>query len=904
MMQRLTINQIARANLRQNRRAYLSMTIGIFLSIFLITAMCVSIQGMIARQGERAMDAIGAEDGAVFDSGLTDAELLDYGLFEPGMGHIYLTAKTKEGAGIGFYDELGEELLRRSFIEGRMPEKAGEIAAEPSALGLIREDIAVGDAFTLTVLPLDGAPEERTYTLVGILTEQSGRMQEAGAMLGVNTLEITVPAFLLSREEPAYATGRVVTHHLLNFLPGVTAEQVIRSSTYNQVEFFARTIDGRLTDIPIYTQIQNSGIFQYILLLVMLLGSLIVAACVGISGAMESQLARKTEEIGMLRAVGATRRQIRRVFGRESWLLAFLVTPAAVAAGVVAAWALALALSDMFLFRPTLTVLLPVIALSFITILLSSSLPLRRASRIMPMSVLRDTAILRKGKRIKSKKRFRVPRLMAARELRFHPTRSLGAAVLLTAMLSLAALTFYSFQFGAITLNAYPANFVLTDNDAWFTGNHLYFADYTSPNLLTEADINQIASLPLVKELNYKGKYYAVTFPVDRHPEYLKDHDNNHLHYLDPDAQDERPRFQGTYIDRDVVAAHNALQKVLETDRLLVTMELHVVSERKLLDLAAVADMGSIDMDAVNAGRQVLVNVPNLYQIETGRNSYIQTTDPKGFAGQVKLHRWDDYFEPGMTLSLTQLCDPNSDTSYAYHSWTEEDFLARYMELERHDAAVTVGAVVHDNSIVSEDVGLVTTEKGIRAMGLNALKFQSMDINLTQTPDEETEAWLYQRLRQIAYRNPGLRVINYLDARRESVAENNQVLMVLIAVIAVLFAVSLGLITGTVSRRIRADSRTIGILRAVGADNRALTGCYSGQIILTAALGLLGSFALIAVFVFAQGPYYFQYLPFVPAMVAVAAVMDALLLLCCMLMLRQRVRETIHKSIVDNIREL
>ena len=83
----------------------------------------------------------------------------------------------------------------------------------------------------------------------------------------------------------------------------------------------------------------------------------------------------------MLRAVGATKKQIRRIFGREALLLALIVSPLAMLAGCGAAWALEQAAPTLFLFSPSWWLLLPVLALSMLVILLSSWLPLRRASR-------------------------------------------------------------------------------------------------------------------------------------------------------------------------------------------------------------------------------------------------------------------------------------------------------------------------------------------------------------------------------------------------------------------------------------------------------------------------------------------------------------------------------------------
>ena len=43
-MKRLSINDIAKASLRTGKRAYLSLAIGIFLSIFLVTSMFFGVR--------------------------------------------------------------------------------------------------------------------------------------------------------------------------------------------------------------------------------------------------------------------------------------------------------------------------------------------------------------------------------------------------------------------------------------------------------------------------------------------------------------------------------------------------------------------------------------------------------------------------------------------------------------------------------------------------------------------------------------------------------------------------------------------------------------------------------------------------------------------------------------------
>ena len=892
-MKRLTINHIAAANLKHNRRAYLSMGIAIFLSVFLITAMCVSAQGMLVRQREAVAEKVGSEDMLAYDSGKTDEELFEYGWFEREMGHIYLMGKTAEDIGLGYYDELGEEMLRRKCVEGRMPEKAGEIAIERTAMNALRLESSVGDEITLTLTPIDGDTVERAFTLVGILTDQSAKL-DMRAMFHTGRLELAVPALIVSREEPAFATGRIVAHHLVKLLPNTTAREVLISLAYDPMEIAGVTYDGEVTNTPFSFSVQYTEVGQKIELMVLLVGSLIITTCVGISSALESQLTRKTEEIGMLRAVGATKRQIRQIFGREAWLMALIITPLAVGLGTGFAWVMARLTPDMLTFRPTASVLGPILGLSVGVILAASFLPLRRASKIMPMSVLRDTALLRRGKGIRSQSRFRVDRLMARRQLRFYPTRQIGAALLVGVMLVSVALTanVSTQHFAVLGIDGKPVWGFEADNFNAWTGLAPAFMDYVPKLSLRDEDLAQIRALPMVDSIT-PDREVEVVVPVDEASYYYFEvlHRNYHLYYLRMRETDES--YASYRLQADEIA-HGVLQSMLGTDKTLVVVPLRVVSEDELRRRVEKYGDGKVDMNAVNAGREVVANFPEIYEYPIGPSTVTRTNHWEG--DNYTAHYEEHFFTLDRTLSLTQFCYPEYD--YAGER-TAEEYEQLYQEAERHDATVRIGAVLTGNGY---EEGLYTTEQGLRAMALNDSKIFSISVYLTGVPDLETEQWLEQRITDIATRDPNVTVTNELAVGRERDASGRTIMIVMGSIAAVFFAVALGLIGGTVSRRIRADSRMIGTLRAVGADQGVITRCYSWSLVLTVALGVTLAAAVVGLMVALDGFYWTK-----RSWVEVAlpmAFMALAMLGCSLLVLRMRVRDSIKKSIVENIREL
>ena len=127
------------------------------------------------------------------------------------------------------------------------------------------------------------------------------------------------------------------------------------------------------------------------------------------------------------------------------------------------------------------------------------------------------------------------------------------------------------------------------------------------------------------------------------------------------------------------------------------------------------------------------------------------------------------------------------------------------------------------------------------------------------------------------------------------------IMTALLSVALLFFAVAVSMITGGVTRRIRADARMIGTLRAVGADAKTVAGCYRMQILLSIALGLLvGLACMIALLTSYYGRVWWMRI----AAPACVLGFSALCYAACMLALRSRIRETISRSIVENIREM
>jgi putative ABC transport system permease protein len=139
-----------------------------------------------------------------------------------------------------------------------------------------------------------------------------------------------------------------------------------------------------------YTHEQSSKVNQFLLLVYVLLALSVVVSLFGIVNTLVLSIYERTHELGMMRAIGTSRRQIRQMIRYESLITALIGGVLGLVIGVVGAilvTTLALSGSGYVLAIPagTLILLLVIAALAGV---LAAQLPARRAARLDVLSAL------------------------------------------------------------------------------------------------------------------------------------------------------------------------------------------------------------------------------------------------------------------------------------------------------------------------------------------------------------------------------------------------------------------------------------------------------------------------------------------------------------------------------------
>ena len=436
-----------------------------------------------------------------------------------------------------------------------------------------------------------------------------------------------------------------------------------------------------------------------------------------------------------------------------------------------------------------------------------------------------------------------------------------------------------------------------------FDPSRFGFCELASDRTLSDGDVTQLASLPEVGEVSVKrvanvllplegdSVYFMeaeddpgyASAPVDLPTDYLT---------LDNGWQDGTDGLNAATL---TFARHNwAAQQRLDTDRKLLPLYMYAVDEHSIKDLAA---EGHVDVEALNRGEQVLAYVPDLYRHVTadGQVEVEMFRRDKSY----QLFRQNDYFRVGQSLMLSQLRLSSDEIVTLGDS--QDEYRRLYDEAQLRQVTVSVGAVLTRYILQFYGSCLITTDKGAKAMGLDVDHTNYMSIRLDSPVSIEKEEALFQRISGIAARG-GMTVFNRLKSRRENRQEQRMGVITFASVTIVFLAAAVGLISGSIRRRVMADARAIGTLRAVGANAGTIRSCYSGQVFLTLLLGCAMGGALFGLYW-----RFSDYLPAgaSPALVAgtQAAALTALWG-ACMLMLNRSVHTVTKKSIIENIREL
>ena len=949
---KLTVNKLAFGNLRARKKQYTLMIIGIILAmVFTSASMFFAVCNEDSRQ-ERKWISLGKQDfilkkcdGFDLERFKQDGSVIDYATFEVIAYGYSPDDDFDDGMGIAVHNDKSRELSYFYFLDGRYPETENEIAIESDALYRMNlYDAKIGDEITLNLRAANGdgfleKETQKTYTLVGILKDRR-YTYEQWYMLNFSQECPEYPAAIVYDGAEVEIGGRPWITGLVDFnIDGKTSitplydsyKEYIRQSglkTYqsqilsnqnsvNYDEYFEggyfintggeNTMnDWALADMK---QITSLG--------TVLAAVLAVASCFGVINAFNTNLQERRKQIGMLRAVGATKLQIIRVFGREALLISLICAPLSVALGYFTVWIFSYLMGEIYVFNPEWYVVIGISVFGICFVMAAALVPLFYAARVTPMQAIRNTELGRKmkNKKIKSVKDFNSQKLIAKRSLVFHRFRKVSVSLILIATIIVSCfcvslLEYYTEK----TEYEYDYRVYSYGVPEYAFANFFYDFDL----MLKENDVDDISSNRHV--INATGRLeYAVNWLVDgEYPGFLKLAEFNRAVNYDKyeygfgEGENLKPEEIIDYYENGPEYSDEYLEfkEAVNYEAEPFGTRIQTQSEESLLSLNQYLLDGEINIEKLNSGEEVILVAPEeisysiKYNSDGSYASYGHDYITDGYyanysSGYTEILREKMPFKAGDTVNLSMLFNFDEKENKILEHEKAYDY-----KYERYDREVKIGAIISNNTnngFWNRLPMFLTTNQGISAFGC-PLRYEFIDINTVEemTPEIEEEIEAFFRAAGYEYDS------NYRMQELQK-TEMKTLVAGVSSIILLLFCIAASLVNNALTSKIRESKREIGTLRAVGASAKELTMVYIYQLLSMFGTGCGLGFGIYTV-VFFSAKLICKYavhivFPFEFRIFAAAAICLVLFAVCS-LNLYSKIKKHMKYSIVENIREL
>lgn len=632
-------------------------------------------------------------------------------------------------------------------------------------------------------------------------------------------------------------------------------------------------------------------------------------SCFGIANIFYTHLKERKKQIGMMRAVSATKRQIIWIFGREAFWIAAICTPISIVIAYLGVKLYALCMGEDFIFMPNLTVLFVGALFGMLCILLSALLPLISISRLSPLRSIRDADLMWKMKRkkIKSKQNFRMPHLLAQRKLLFSKRKTVFIRFLLVLTTLLCCFAVSDFRYSVIAMRNSDISYDYCIRPSVYDFSS-GFINTPSDGFISEVQRQEALQLPHVQDI-YGNKEAYVNLLMDEVSPYLLLGDlfkgTMYSHYVEPDwfaYNADNPLTKETFMS--IIQAEENPQYITAKERAGYTQEAMNIPLRAYNgntiqnNFENIVVEGSINLEKLNSGEEIILEAPS----KIGYYWRAETETPAASWGLLNLSpaaikKTNEIYKKNSAYILAAAESPFHAGDTITLSMLVEDEKGN---LTREDRDIRIGAILDDQDANASAVSLYTTLDGLDQFG-HDFPYSELFVELSTDYTAEQDYAMQNQLSNIFY---GQNIDSSFEMRQRSQDVNKSTLLTFGALVAVLYVVCISLINNTITAQIQEGKRSIGTLRAVGAAKQDIIHCFIIQIFDTVIWGVVIGLLLKPIiehlleftFVVTAIGWFNSILP--------ALILFAMVLLVCYINLHIQIEKVSRFSIVENIREL
>jgi len=268
---------------------------------------------------------------------------------------------------------------------GRLPEKENEVAMEKWVLSYINKDVKVGNKIKVN---------NKEYTLVGILQDNIGsQINSNGVVLSKNN-NINKQKAPLLVEISSKTNLKTAVNEL---------KQLGEKNTVVE--------NGALLSMQGAGD-ESSGFASLYIALAIIIGIVLISTIAVIYNSFQISVVERIKQFGLLRAVGTTPRQIRKIVLREATILAVIAIPLGLICSIIAIYGISIAFKLIgadSVMPMQISVSPMVLSLSvtvgLLAIYLSALMPAYFAGRISPLNAISGRTSITKEKIKRGKNR-------------------------------------------------------------------------------------------------------------------------------------------------------------------------------------------------------------------------------------------------------------------------------------------------------------------------------------------------------------------------------------------------------------------------------------------------------------------------------------------------------------------
>jgi putative ABC transport system permease protein len=285
--------------------------------------------------------------------------------FSPATVRIPPATDTGEDKSVTATSAGAFELLDLDVVEGNVELSGGEVVVSKDTAD--DQGLALGDELGIDLVDDDRPEADRTATVAGIYESPDATTSLGGYIMGLDDFTAAAPSSTDAQIFVQLADGASVAEvepELEDIVAPFAAAEV------QSVDEYKDTIKAQLN--------------VFLLLVIGLLLLSVVIAVLGIANTIALSVLERTREIGLLRAVGMRRRQVRSTIRWEAVIISLYGTVLGLAFGLVGGWGLVRALRDegFGVFEVPIVPFIAVAVLGAAVGVLASILPAWRASRM------------------------------------------------------------------------------------------------------------------------------------------------------------------------------------------------------------------------------------------------------------------------------------------------------------------------------------------------------------------------------------------------------------------------------------------------------------------------------------------------------------------------------------------